>query len=66
MLCEIVNIGNNLGGYSSRLTVPVLERAADDRHQEGQRRGINVVDEFGIEDSLKGSVQNGKRGGYGT
>lgn len=50
---ERVDIGYDLSGNPSRIRVPVFESPSHDRHQQSQRRGVNVVDELRVQDSLK-------------
>lgn len=47
LICQGIHVANNLGGHFPGLCGPVLERALNHRHDEGQGRGVNEVDKLG-------------------
>lgn len=56
MLCESINVGNNLSCNFASLAVSVFEGTPYHRHNKCKRGSINVVDELRVENSLKSDI----------
>lgn len=61
MLCESINVGNNLSCNFASLAVSVFEGTPYHRHNKCKRGSINVVDELRVENSLKSDIERTRK-----
>lgn len=53
LVSEGVHVANDLSGHLASVGGPILERSLDDRHDEGQRRGVDEVYKLGVQQGLQ-------------
>lgn len=53
LVSERVHVANDLSGHLASVSGPILEGSLDDRHDEGQGRGVDEVHKLGVQQRLK-------------